>query len=43
MAISKKTKLELKNLAFHFFRDELAYESYIIAMEQIFANEVLKE
>jgi len=34
----KRREVELKNLAFHFFRDELAYEPYMKQMEEIFKN-----
>lgn len=36
--IPEKTKIELRNLAFNFFRDELAYNTYLNRMEEIFAN-----
>ena len=36
--ITEKTKIDLRNLAFYFFRDELAYIPYLNAMEKIFAD-----
>ena len=36
--MSEKAKMDLRNLAFNFFRDDLAYTPYLNAMEKIFAK-----
>lgn len=36
--IPAKTQMDLRNLAFNFFRDEPAYIPYLNAMEKVFVN-----
>jgi len=37
--IKKKLRIKMLNLAFDFFRDELAYEPYKKRIEELFAKE----
>lgn len=33
----KELKIKMKNLAFNFFRDELAYDAYVKRIDELFA------